>query len=124
MDMIYSQAVLEHIDDLQGCYMAMKRWLNPDGFMSHHVDFRCHCKADTWNGHWTYSNTLWKIVVGKRPYLLNREPHSKHIQLLKNNGFRVVNDYCVHSESRLKKIDLAIRYCQWCFNTICLVLNI
>ncbi len=51
IDLIYSQAVLEHVTDMTGVYEAMHRWLKPDGVMSHQIDYRCHGKADTWNGH-------------------------------------------------------------------------
>jgi SAM-dependent methyltransferase len=34
VDMLFSQAVLEHIDDLAGAYEAMRRWVKPGGFVS------------------------------------------------------------------------------------------
>lgn len=110
IDMIYSQAVLEHIDDLSGVYKAMHHWLKPTGVMSHQIDFKCHGKADTWNGHWTYSDIAWKVVVGQRPYLLNREPHSTHVRLLQENGFNIVCDAVVRSASVLRRGQLARRF--------------
>ena len=110
VDMIYSQAVLEHVDDLSGVYEAMRRWLRPTGVMSHQIDFKCHGKADTWNGHWTYSDAAWKVVVGRRPYLLNRAPHSQHIELLKENGFVVLSDRTIRSKSVLHRKQLARRF--------------
>ena len=38
VDMIYSQAVLEHVDELPGVYGAMRRWLQANGVMSHQID--------------------------------------------------------------------------------------
>lgn len=110
IDLIYSQAVLEHVDDLAGVYSAMRRWLKPEGRMSHQIDFKSHGKADTWDGHWTYSDMAWKVVVGRQPYLLNRKPHSEHLRQLRANGFRVVMDRRVHSDSNLRKSQLAIRF--------------
>lgn len=110
VDMIYSQAVLEHIDDLSNTYHAMHLWLKPTGFMSHQIDYRCHGKADTWNGHWTYSDIMWKLVVGRRSYLLNREPHSTHIRLHLDNKFKIVKDYSISSTTKLSKNNLANRY--------------
>lgn len=110
VDMIYSQAVLEHIDDMSGVYNAMRRWLKPAGVMSHQIDFKCHGKADTWNGHWAYSDWVWKLVVGRRPYFLNREPHSSHLRFLRENDFRIVSDIAVHSASGLKRRQLARRF--------------
>lgn len=110
VDMIYSQAVLEHVDDLPGVYRAMRRWLKPSGIMSHQIDFKCHGKADSWNGHWTYSDILWNVVVGRQPYLLNREPHSTHIRLLRENEFHIVRNAVSYSASELRRSQLARRY--------------
>jgi SAM-dependent methyltransferase len=110
VDLIYSQAVLEHIDDLPGVYRAMRRWLKPGGAMSHQIDFQCHGKADTWNGHWTYSDFAWRVVVGRRSYLLNREPYSTHMRLLRDSGFTVVHEDVNRSASLLRRESLARRY--------------
>jgi hypothetical protein len=110
IDMLYSQAVLEHVNDLPSAYKAMRAWVKPSGFISHQIDFGCHKKADTWNGHYTYSDIAWKLVVGKRPYLLNRETHSTHIQLLQQNGFKVVFDGVICSPSKLQRNQLARKF--------------
>jgi hypothetical protein len=89
IDLIYSQAVLEHVENLRQVYRTMHRWVRATGVMSHQIDYRCHGKADEWNGHWSYSDAAWKIVVGRRPYLLNRAPHSEHMRLLRESGFDV-----------------------------------
>jgi SAM-dependent methyltransferase len=52
LDWIFSQAVLEHIDELELTYESMKSWLKPDGFISHQIDFKCHGLTKEWNGHW------------------------------------------------------------------------
>jgi hypothetical protein len=110
VDMIFSQAVLEHVDDLSVAYRAMYAWLKPAGYMSHTIDFTCHETADQWNGHWAYSDLSWKLIRGRRPYLINREPHSTHIALLKQEGFKIVCDHAAKMESRLKPSDLARRF--------------
>jgi len=92
VDMIYSQAVLEHVEDLPGAYRAMRHWLRPGGLMSHQIDFRCHGKATNWDGHWAYPDPLWRIVVGRRSYLINRRPYSTHRRLLAENNFQLVNE--------------------------------
>jgi hypothetical protein len=110
VDMLFSQAVLEHVQDLHQVYEAMRRWLKPTGVMSHQIDYRCHGKADTWNGHWTYSDAAWKVVVGRRPYLLNRAPHSRHMALLRDAGFTIVRESRQHAPSTLRSRDLAPRF--------------
>jgi Methyltransferase domain len=110
VDMIYSQAVLEHVDDLSGAYRAMRSWLKPGGLMSHQIDFTCHGKADTWDGHWTFSDASWRIVVGRRPYLLNRIPRSTHLRLLEDSGFEVLREQPVRAATSLRPASLAARF--------------
>jgi hypothetical protein len=110
VDLLYSQAVLEHVDDLVGTYRAMALWLKRDGILSHQIDFRCHDTAHDWNGHWTYSDAVWRIIRGKRSYLLNRESYSTHVRLLDEYGFEVVNSETETAESRISKLDLAPRF--------------
>jgi len=110
VDMIFSQAVLEHVDELKNAYEKMYLWLKPGGYVSHQIDFKSHGTARDWNGHWTYSDFVWKLLKGKRPYLINREFHSTHIALLEETGFKVACDLKVKTESELTKNDLATRY--------------
>jgi SAM-dependent methyltransferase len=110
IDMIFSQAVLEHIDDLWGTYQAMGLWLKPSGFLSHQIDFKCHGTAVEWNGHFAYGDLTWRLIRGRRPYLLNREPHSAHLEALTKLGYRIVCDQKVRSPSRLQASDLAPRF--------------
>lgn len=110
VDLIYSQAVLEHVDDLPGVYQAMRQWLKPGGAMSHQIDFQAHGKADTWNGQWTYSDVTWKLVTGRRAYLLNRAPRSEHSRLLQDCGFTIVKEDVTRATSTLRRSDLAGRF--------------
>jgi SAM-dependent methyltransferase len=112
IDLVFSQAVLEHVDDLADVYEAMRQWLKPDGYMSHQIDFKCHDSARAWNGHWTYSNLMWKLARGKDVWLINREPHSTHLKLLDANGFRVVEDKTVQRPSTLTRRQLAPQFRQ------------
>ena len=87
IEVILSHSVLEHVDDLDATYRACALWLESQGWMSHQIDFSSHGSADTWNGHWAYSEWVWKIMMGRRPYLINRQPCSTHIALLKKHGY-------------------------------------
>ncbi len=107
VDLIFSQAVLEHIDDLDGTYQAMYRWLKPDGILSHEIDFRAHHLDARWNAHWTYSDMVWKLIRGKRPYLLNRQPLSVHLGWLRRNGFNVTFTMKHQRESAVSRSMLA-----------------
>ena len=92
VDMILSQAVLEHVENLPQVYAAMRRWLRPGGVSSASIDFRCHRYAREWNGHWGYSDGMWRLIRGNRPFLINREPLSTHRRLLRENGFAIVHE--------------------------------
>src|SRR6185436_623875 len=52
VDLILSQAVMEHVENLPGAYKAMYGWLRPGGFASHQIDFRSHELFSKWDGHW------------------------------------------------------------------------
>jgi hypothetical protein len=110
VDMIYSQAVLEHVDDLRRTYRAMRLWLKSTGYISHTIDFKCHETADEWNGHWVYSDFMWRLMRGKRTWFINREPHSTHISILTQEGFKVVCDKKSNAESRLTIDQFAPRF--------------
>ena len=110
VDMIISQAVLEHVNDLDGSYIAMHKWLKPGGFMSHEIDFKCHRISANWDYHWTYSDFIWKLIVGKRKYFLNRYPYSVHISSLQNSGFKIICDIKNNTESSIKRKNLAKRF--------------
>ena len=110
VDMIFSQAVLEHVEDLRGSYKLLHSWLKPNGFMSHQIDFKCHETADEWNGHWTYSDFVWKLLKGHRRYFLNRATCSMHIELMKEAGFTIVYEKKVKSPSKLNAQNLAYQF--------------
>jgi hypothetical protein len=90
VELILSQAVLEHVDEINDAYASMRRWLSPSGWMSHQIDFRSHATADEWNGHWTYGESLWRLMRGRRAYFINRRPYSDHVSMLSKHGFQIV----------------------------------
>lgn len=92
VDMVFSQAVLEHVEALPRTYRALAQWLKPDGFMSHTIDFKAHHTSRVWNGHWAYPRALWTLIKGKRVFLLNRQPRSEHLRLLEETGFEILGE--------------------------------
>jgi SAM-dependent methyltransferase len=107
VDMIFSQSVLEHVENLKNAYRAQYRWLKPHGFISHSIDFKSHGLARRWNGQWKYSSFTWAIIRGNRPYLINREPYSTHRKLLTASGFRVVGEVRIMSLDGTRRDHLA-----------------
>jgi SAM-dependent methyltransferase len=110
VDAIFSQAVLEHVDDLAGTYKAMHSWLKPGGYMSHQIDFRSHNLTQAWNGHWGVSDFQWNLMRGKRAYFLNREPCSRHLDLLSEFGFTVVGEHRVLDQGGIRRRALTVGF--------------
>ena len=110
VDLVFSQAVLEHVDDLEGTYKAMREWLKPDGYTSHVIGLNSHGISREWNGHWIYSEFVWRLIRGTRPYLLNRAPHSWHVTLLEEEGFEIICDQTYETESNLTLNQLASKF--------------
>jgi len=91
VDFLVSQAVLEHVEDLETTYAAMRTWMKPGASMSHSVDFSCHGLTRAWNGHWMLGDFTWRAVRGTRRYLINRQPLSTHLDLLRRYEFEPVH---------------------------------
>ena len=105
--MIFSQTVLQYVDDLSGTYRMMAAWLKPGGFMSHQIDYKNYHLADEWNGHWCYSDIEWAVVKGQRTYTNNRAPHSAHIAALRAAGLSIAYEQRATQPSSLRPSDLA-----------------
>jgi hypothetical protein len=90
IDLILSQAVLEHVTDINKTYQAMYSWLKPGGVMSHQIDFQSHELTTAWNGHRAIPDWLWNIMMGKRTYFINREPWSVHKRAISDCGFETL----------------------------------
>jgi len=90
IDFLFSQAVMEHVDQIEKAYTCMNVWLKADGITAHTIDFKSHGLTRHWYGHWTVSAGVWKIVRGRRPYLINRLPLSAHLRLFTQHGFNIL----------------------------------
>ncbi len=112
LDMIFSQAVLEYVESLLEMYQLMSLWLRPGGFVSHQIDFSCHGLAEEWNGHWSYSDAVWKLIRGKCIWFINRAPHSTHIRFLQKAGFQVVCDIKVQGAAVKRELRPAPRFAE------------
>jgi hypothetical protein len=110
VDLVFSQSVLQHVDDLETTYAALHAWLKADGITTHQIGFGCHGTAAEWNGHWAYGDLAWKIIRGGRPYLTNRQPHSVHVGLFRKHGFEIVCDVRRTETSGIGRDRLAKRF--------------
>jgi len=89
IDLVYSQAVMEHIIDIDSIYKNCYLWLKKGGFMSHQIDYSSHGTHNLWFGHWTYPKWLWNIILEGRLYPVNRYPNSYHIRTMLKNNFKI-----------------------------------
>lgn len=112
VDIILSHAVMEHVDDIDKSYRASYLWLKRGGYIAHAIDYKCHATNGLWNGHWTYSDFIWKIIRGKSFYFINREPHSAHIVAIKQNGFKIILADKYKRSNSLTKRELATKFGQ------------
>jgi len=107
VDVILSHSVLEYVVGIEKTYQSLYSWLKPNGMMSHQIDFQSDGLSKTWNGYRAYSELLWKLMMGKRPFIINRQPHSAHIDLMVKNGFHVICDLTTHRIDGIQRSDLS-----------------
>jgi predicted SAM-dependent methyltransferase len=108
VDLIISNAVMEHVLDLETIYKNTFKWLKPGGYVSHIIDYTAHEFSNIWYQHWEYSKPFWKFLMHGRKYPMNRMPHSFHEKCLLNAGFEVFTENCTYNETNkanYEKID-------------------
>jgi hypothetical protein len=110
VDLVFSHVVLNHVEDLDGMYGKLARWTRPGGWMSHQIDFTCLETATEWNGHRAYGELAWKLIAGKRPYFVSREPLATHVRLIDAHGFDVVRVIRGRREGGIRREQLAPRW--------------
>jgi len=106
-DLILSHSVLEHVDDLDGTFAAMRRWLRCGGWISHQVDLTSHGIDGRWDGHRAISPRMWSLIRGRKPYLINRLPASEYEGLLRRHGFETVRFLRNEREPEVDRASLA-----------------
>ena len=90
VDFIFSHSTMEHVEDIERAYAIMGEVCAVDGGMSHQIDFRSHGYSRPWNAYRTFDKKKWGKVTGGSAYSINREPPSRHVDLIEANGFRIV----------------------------------
>ncbi|MEK7118128.1 MAG: hypothetical protein AAB869_00805, partial [Patescibacteria group bacterium] len=109
IDLIISSAALEHVDDTAHTYYATNELLRDVGVIASSIDFKCHDTSGLRNGQWAYSDIEWRIIRGKSKYLINRWPHSWHIEEMKKY-FQIIHDDVYFHPNYLGRKDLAQKF--------------
>lgn len=102
-DLIVSNSVLEHVDDLDSTYSAFASLSKYGTIMCHSIDYSSHTMTTIWNEHWGLSETLWTLVRGKRRYLINRIPNKGHLSYLAKYKFVLI------AQQKLRRVDGLLR---------------
>ena len=105
-DALISQGVLLYVPDLEQQYQFMSEWIKPGGFMSHQNDYSIYPSfpdAPYWNSHWGCAEWMWNLAKRKQLFVINREPHSRHLKLMEQHGFQLV------CEKRIKRVGMPRR---------------
>jgi len=89
---IFSHSVMEHVDEVAEVYRRCAEWLADGGYMTHEIDYGCHNLTKHWNGHWRLQEPVWKLVRGRRPYLINRLPHQEQRAAMLDSGFEILEE--------------------------------
>lgn len=110
VDLLLSHVVMNEVVDVESVYADCGRWVRPGGWMSHQIDLSALGMADEWNGHRAYSDLAWKMMAGKRPYFVNREPLATHLALMERNGFEIVEALRDKVEGGIPREALAARW--------------
>lgn len=90
VDFIFSVSVLEHVMNSDALYRSCYRWLRPGGAMTHKIDHSSHGITRHWNGHYWIPDRLWRLILGGRPYAINRWTPDDHVAAAKVAGFELL----------------------------------
>lgn len=110
VDCILAHAVMEHVAVLDQAYRAFFGQLRPGGWMSLQIDFQSHDITGKWNGHWTYSDHDWATLQDKETLFLNRQPCSRHIELIERSGFTIECLLKEYRDDGVERPDLVERW--------------
>lgn len=89
-DIVFSRAVMEHVNEPFIIYKNIAFLLKDTGYMVHDIELHSHDLTKAVDGHLFIKDLIWKMIVGRREYLLNRLTSSEHFELIQSN-FELVN---------------------------------
>jgi hypothetical protein len=91
VDLVFSHVVVNHVEDLDGLYATCAKVARREGGCRTRSTSPVSTPPQEWNGHRAYGEFTWKVIAGRRPYFVSREPVATHLTLLDRHGFEVVN---------------------------------
>ena len=109
-DLVFSHVVMNQIEDAEPVYARCAGWLRPGGWMSHQIDLTSLHTTPEWNGHRRYGELTWKLISGRRPYFVNREPLGAHVTMMERAGFEIVHVIRGLRDDGIRREEHAPRY--------------
>lgn len=110
IDFLFSHTVLQHVVDLDHTQECIAQWLRPGGWFSHQVDLGSMGLTQQWNGHRACPEALWKLVMGRRAWLINRLPLSSHLGFIRKHGMQLRTVLTNHERGGISRSELAPRW--------------
>ncbi len=107
VDFLLSQAVMEHVKNPNHTYEVIYKWLKPGAYLSQDVDFRSHNMTWRWNAHWRFNAFNWRLLAGRRDWVINREPYSRHLEPMENTGLVLIAGQKIKDETGIKREELS-----------------
>lgn len=87
----FSRAVMEHVNKPESVYKSIARFLTFDGIMLHDIELHSHGITNDRFGHMKLEGHIWKLIRGRRKYLLNKYSYARHLTCIEN-GFTILFD--------------------------------
>jgi len=87
LDFVFSRAVMEHVKNPSEIYASIKKHLKEGSYMFHDIELHSHGISKQIDGHLQIKPFWWRIIIGKRPFLMNRWSFSEHLNEIKKQGF-------------------------------------
>lgn len=109
IDIVFSNAVYEHINDPEQSIKELSRITVKWWIWIHTIDYRDHIFNQKSLYFLTISDFIFNILFKKSWAWVNRKRHSDFIKYFKNNGFEILEElnnqrYYIWEENRYKKI--------------------
>jgi hypothetical protein len=112
-DALMSHVALQHVDDPRQVQRSLAGLLRPGATATHQIGYDSHGLAAAWNGHWAIGDGLWHVLMGSRPFLLNRYSHSQQVEAAQAAGFELIEEQRDEQPSAIKRDALAPRFRQF-----------
>lgn len=90
LDLVYSQAALEHVRVPKKVVSEQWRLLRPGAYVSHQIDTRNHLDFEHPTDHLDIPEVVWRMMTSNRSVYTNRYSIEEWIALFADQGFEIL----------------------------------